>query len=90
MLTFQQGQDSLVIQNLQKSALRIEKNGLHFRFLYAAGQAENFAFKEALSKDLSFKPKYVGIFAFKGFVEDLNNLPVKFKYFNLKTTNCGK
>jgi len=58
-----------VITNLQKSALRIEKSGTHFRFLYATGQAENFAFKEIMIKDIVLYPKYIGIFALGGFVK---------------------
>ena len=82
------GKDSLVKSNLQKSALRIEKNGSHFRFLYAAGQADNFAFKEILTKDIAIHPKYIGIFALGGFVNDTSYISAHFKYFNLLDTRC--
>ena len=82
------GSDSLVANNLRKSALRIEKNGNAFRFLYATGQAENFAFKEILNKNIILHPKYIGIFALSGFVNDTNYIPAHFKYFSLTGTPC--
>ena len=83
-------QDSLAVDNLKKSALRIEKNGTLYRFLYATGQADNFAFKEALTKQLLFRPKYIGIFALQGFVSDTNHLPVHFTFFNFIPLTCSK
>ncbi len=82
------GQDSLVTNNLKKSALRIEKNGTYYRFLYATGQANNFAFKEVLAKDIFFQPKYVGIFALEGFVNEKNFLPARFKHFSFADKIC--
>ncbi len=90
MFSIEPGQDSLVANNLRKSALRIEKNGVHFRFLYATGEVENFAFKEALSKDLLFQPKYIGIFALEGFVDETNYIPAFFKYFSLVANPCAE
>lgn len=84
------GQEVLVATNLQKSALRIEKKGEHYRFLYATGQAENFAFKEILNKDIPLQPRYIGIFALDGFVNDPNYLPARFKYFSLIDNACTK
>lgn len=84
------GQDSLVNYNLQKSALKIEKNGNHFRFLYATGAMGNSAFKESLSKDIIMQPKYIGIFALQGFVNNTNYIPAYFKFFSLISTPCGK
>lgn len=83
------GQDSLITINLAKSALRIEKNRNHFRFLYAVGQVENFAFKEALSKELDIDAKYIGIFALQGFVNDTNYIPAHFKFFSLNNASCN-
>ena len=88
LFTFEPGKEKLVDQNLQRSALKIEKNGKHFRFLYAAGARENFAYKEALSKDLDINPKYIAIFALQGFVNNSNIIPVKVKYFSVSKTDC--
>ncbi len=90
VFSIETGQDSLVATNLQKSALRIEKNGNLFRFLFATGRTNNFAFKEALNKELSFHPKYIGIFALEGFVDETNYLPVHFKYFSLLNHPCER
>ncbi len=84
------GQEKLVTNNLQKSALKIEKNNNHFRFLCATGVAENFAYKEVLSKDILIKPKYIGIFALGGFVNDTGYIPAHFKFFSLVNTPCDK
>jgi Beta xylosidase C-terminal Concanavalin A-like domain len=84
------GQQDLVTNNLQKSGLKIEKNGKHFRFLYSAGPIENFAFKEAFSCDLELRPKFIGIFALQGFVNDTNYVPAHFKFFSLSNGPCGK
>lgn len=81
-------QEALLNNNLRKSALRIEKTGNHFRFLYSTGPVENFAFKEAFSRDLMLKVKYIGIFALQGFVNDTNYLPVHFKFFRLSDIPC--
>lgn len=83
------GQEKMVTANLTRSALRIEKNGNHFRFLYAAGQVENFAFKEVLNKDIYIQPKYIGIFALQGFVDDSTHIPVHIKYFSLNNISCN-
>lgn len=88
LFSIESDEDSLVTDNLKKSALRIEKNGNHFRFLYATGRAENFAFKEILNKELVFQPKYIGIFALGGFVSNTDYIPAHFKYFNLIHTPC--
>ncbi|MEO8111518.1 MAG: hypothetical protein ABI594_15845 [Ginsengibacter sp.] len=84
------GQEALINNNMQRSALRIEKNKNRFRFLYSIGPSENFAFKEALTKDIDFKPNYVGIFALKGFVNDTNNVPARFDFFSLLNLPCAK
>ncbi|MBS1935832.1 MAG: hypothetical protein JST96_17670, partial [Bacteroidetes bacterium] len=83
------GQEKMVTTNLTRSALRIEKNGNHFRFLYAAGPVENFAFKEVLSKDIFIQPKYIGIFALQGFVNDTNYIPAHIKFFSINNIPCN-
>jgi hypothetical protein len=81
------GNGSLLLQNLQNSALRIEKRGSKFRFLYADGVAENEAFKEVATQEFDMKPKYIGLFAIKGFTES-HIVPVKFKFFRLTSEVC--
>lgn len=88
LFSIEPGHESLVINNLRKSALKIEKNGTHFRFLYSTGPAENFAFKEILNKDITFYPKYIGIFALGGFVNNTSYIPAHFKYFKLIDSKC--
>ncbi len=84
------GNDSLIANNMQHVALRIEKNKDHFRFLYSVGRSENFAFKEAFSGTIDFSPKYAGIFALKGFVNDTTVIPVRINFFSLAGLPCGK
>ncbi|MBA4167717.1 MAG: hypothetical protein H0X41_09290 [Chitinophagaceae bacterium] len=66
-------------QNFNHTALRIERNGNHYRVLYASGASRNTAFHEVVTRDLSFNPKYAGIFALKGYVDDTAVMAVKFK-----------
>ena len=49
-------QVALVNNNLQYSALHIEKQQQHYRFLYSESPVSNFAFKEAFAKDLPIQP----------------------------------
>jgi len=78
----------IMTQNLKKATLRIEKQNHTYRFLYATGQKEIFAFKEILSRDLLIEPKYVGIFALKGFKTDTPIIPAYIDSFSLKSQNC--
>ncbi len=80
---------NITLLNLQNSALKIEKQGNRFRFLYANGQMENSAFKEIASRELDIKPKYIGIFALKGFVNNAGNIPAHIKFFSLINNPCG-
>jgi hypothetical protein len=80
----------LVADNMQRSALRIEKTGNHYRFLYSASPLENFALKEAFNRDLDIHPKYIGLFALQGFVKDTNYAAVHVNYFNLTGLPCKK
>ena len=82
--------ENLARMNLQNSALRIEKQGKKLRFLFANSSMENSAFKELVSQDFDMQPKYIGIFALKGFVNDADNLPAYFKHFSLVPTSCDK
>ncbi|HTD99168.1 MAG TPA: hypothetical protein VK668_07755 [Mucilaginibacter sp.] len=79
-----------LIKNLQNSALRIEKHGKKFRFLYAGGQSENGAFKEVVSQEFDMQPKYIGIFAIKGFVNGSAEIPARFTFFRITGEACGQ
>jgi hypothetical protein len=76
------------MKNLQNSALRIEKKRGKFRFLYSGGAGENGAFREIASQEFDIKPKYIGIFAIKGFTNSAT-IPVRFKLFKLTGDNCN-
>jgi len=79
-----------VLHNLDHSALRIEKHGNTFRMLYADGASETTAFKEVVSRDFDMQPRYIGIFALKGFVDSAENMPVHFTFFRLSEEPCSK
>ena len=78
----------LQMKNLLNSALRIEKRGNRFRFLYSGGATENGAFREIASQYLAIKPKYIGIFAIKGFNSSAVIL-ARFKLFKLTADECN-
>jgi hypothetical protein len=78
----------IAANNLRHSALRIEKRGRHFRLLFAASQLENFSFRELSVYDFDMKPKFVGIFALKGFVDSAAVMPVAVKFFRLEGLRC--
>lgn len=71
--------------NLQYSALKLEKRGNQLRFLYAANPYNNFFFKEIKDYDFDIDPKYVGIFAMKGFFGSSPVIPVAVQHFGLKS-----
>ena len=73
---------------MKYTALRIEMNNGHCRFLYSASPVENFALKEAFVKDLSIKPKYIALVALEGFVNDTVYLPVRFTFFKQIEFDC--
>ncbi len=81
--------EDAVKENLEHSALRIEKNGTKFRLLYANGSMGNSAFKEVISKDIDMKPKYIGLFALRGFVDSSSVIPVRFDFFSYNPEKCG-
>jgi hypothetical protein len=74
--------------NMKTSALRIEKNGKKFRFLYAGGSVTNPAFKEVITHEYDMHPRYIGIFAMKGFVDSASESPVHFTFFRIKERDC--
>lgn len=76
--------------NLDHSGLRIEKQDNNYRMLYADGIIENSAFKEIVSRQFDMQPRYIAIFALKGFVDSTENMPAKFTYFKLNSGECEK
>lgn len=79
-----------LIHNLDHSALRIEKHGSQFRMLYATGASDNSAFKEIVNKSFDMQPRYIGIFALRGFVDSAACIPARFTFFRLTGEDCSK
>ncbi|MVM38760.1 hypothetical protein GO730_16425 [Spirosoma sp. HMF3257] len=74
--------------NLKNVAFRIEKQGNKFRFLYSASPVDNFSFKEISTYEFGISPKYIGVFALKGFVDTTAVMPVSVRYFRLDAQRC--
>jgi hypothetical protein len=66
----------------------IEKHGNNYRFLYSSGPKENGAFKEVATHEFDMHPRYIGIFALKGFT-NAQNAPVSFKFFRISGDACN-
>jgi hypothetical protein len=81
-------QNPALAGNLQHSALRIEKRGDRFRILYADGILENTPFREMAVHEFSMQPRYVGLFALKGFVDSAEVVPARFTWFSLDCVGC--
>jgi hypothetical protein len=77
-----------LIQNIKNISLKIEKEGKKFRLLFAGGSVSNPAFKEVTTHEFDIHPRYIGIFAMKGFVDSAANIPVSFTFFRLKENHC--
>jgi hypothetical protein len=90
LFSIEPGNESFVESNLAKSALKIEKKGTHFRFLYTTGSMESFAFKEAVSGDFNIRPKYACIFSIQGWADNGNYIPAYFDSFRLSSISCDK
>jgi hypothetical protein len=78
-----------LLHNLKYASLRIEKQGSHFRLLYAGGTNLTAAFKELAVRELTFTPHYVALFALKGNVPSSAVVPVKVMGFALKSMACN-
>ena len=87
--TLDSAYESLVQNNLKYSGLRIETNSSNTRLLYSCSPLENFAFKEAAITTFSFKPKYIGLYALKGFVKDTSTIPASISYFAITGNDCN-
>ena len=90
LFTMEPGEESLVASNLATAALKIEKKGNQFRFLYTADPIESFAFKEVISGDFTIQPKYVALFAIQGWADHENYMPVYFDTFSFESIPCSK
>ena len=88
IFTIDSAQEKLVALNLQNSALRVEKKDKQFKLLYASSSMANSAFKELAIHEFNMKPKYVGLFALKGFVDSSQNMPARFNFFSLINNPC--
>jgi hypothetical protein len=77
-----------LVENLAHSALRIEKQGDRFRILYADGILPNTAFREIAAHEFAMQPRYVGLFALRGFVDSSDAIPARFNYFSLDCEEC--
>ena len=65
-----------------------KKQGKKFRFLYSGGINENSAFKEVISQDIDMQPKYIGLFAIKGFKDSTSVIPAHFTFFRIAGNPC--
>jgi len=90
IFTVDSANESLVAMNLQNSALRIQKTEKQFKLLYANGSMANSAFKELVTREFDMKPKYIGLFALKGFVDSSENIPTRVKFFSLNSNPCER
>jgi hypothetical protein len=79
---------ALVEKNLAASALKIEKYGEHFRFLYTSGPMESFAFKEITAKEISIHPRFIGLFAIQGWTDGSNSIPAYFDSYVFSSIPC--
>jgi hypothetical protein len=75
-------------RNLEHSAFRIEKRGNRFRILYADGILENTSFREIAVHEFAMRPRYVGLFALKGFVDSAEVIPARFSWFSFDCGDC--
>jgi hypothetical protein len=82
------GRNPVRAKMLQNMALRIEKQGKKFRFLYSGGISGNAAFTEVVSQYLDIRPKYIGLFAIKGFKDSTTIIPAHFTFFRIAANSC--
>ncbi|UFH54220.1 hypothetical protein [Spirosoma sp. KNUC1025] len=78
----------IAVTNLKNVAFRIEKQHQKFRVLYSASPVDNFSFKEITTYEFGMSPKYIGLFALKGFVDSTAVMPVTVRYFRLDGQPC--
>jgi hypothetical protein len=89
LFNLRQEEVELVTANLAHFAFKIEKHSNRFRFLYATGSEEVFAFKEVVSSDFSIRPRYIGLYAIQGLADSAVVIPADFDYFRLVDLPCN-
>ena len=89
LFTIEKGRENLAKNNLAKSALKIEKRGSNFRFLYTTAEKESFAFKQVLSGNFNIRPQFVSIFSIQGWSFN-ESIPAYFDSFTLECLPCSK
>ncbi len=88
LFNIDKGKENIARANLARSALKIEKRGTHFRFLYTTSEKESFAYREVLGGNYNISPSYVSIFAIQGW-SDNTIIPVYFDSFAMDSNNCN-
>lgn len=82
-------QDTLIRKNLAQVALKIEKKGDQYRFLYTHSRMESFAFKEAVNRNFDISINYLALFAMQGLSDTDHPQLVYFDSFNLIEMDCA-
>jgi hypothetical protein len=88
LFTMEPGQEHLVQSNLARIALKIERHGNHYRFLFAVGSMESFAFKEAAHGNYTVNPRYMGLFAIQGTAPTTAPVPAYVDSFHFAGIPC--
>ena len=78
---------SVAEENLKRVALKMERTRNKVRLLYATGKMESFAFKEVVTEDFNFVPKYVAIYASQGLASE-SVIPVYVDSFSISEVDC--
>jgi hypothetical protein len=78
----------LVLNDLTYLSIRIEKKGDRFRVLFADGVNDNSSFKEVVSHEFAMTPRWIGLFAIRGFVDSAGAIPAQFRLISLRCDAC--
>lgn len=88
LFLLKENEKNLAEKNLHCSALKIEKKGTHFKFLYSVSPNESFSFNKASEGYYSIRPRYISIFAIQGWASGLP-LPAYFDSFSCIRSDCS-
>lgn len=88
LFTLEPGKEAIVEHNLARTALKIERHDNHYRFLFAIGSMESFAFKEATHGDFTINPRYMGLFAIQGVAPPVPPVPAYIDSFYFAGIPC--
>jgi hypothetical protein len=58
--------------------------------LYANGSLPNSAFKEIITRDIDMNPRFIGLFALRGFGDSAVAIPAQFDFFSYAPGQCRK